>query len=260
MRSLSRGTKNNNALLFLANIGILKTRTNSIVLVLSMKWRRLVMKEEAVPRVPRQARSRAKYQAILQAGLELFREQSYAETTVDAIVERSGVSVGVFYSYFASKRQLLLALLADELNLEAADVFDPSSHTLTLAECESVLRRLLRQRSDLVRVRQELVLVDPEFAEQDREIRQCFHEQLAATLERLRREGRIRADITSSTCAWMLRAIFARLIEITASLPSAQVEDEIHAAALPIYHMLVADEIDTSSSRSAGEASSPQES
>ncbi len=203
------------------------------------------MRDEAAPRVPRQARSRAKYQAILQAALELFREQSYAETTIDAIVERSGVSVGVFYSYFASKQQLLLALLADELKSEETDLFDASSHQLTLAECEAVLRRLLRQRSDLAHVRQELALVDPEFAEQDREVRQRLQEQLTTSLESLRREGRIRTDVASSTCAWVLRAIFARLIELTATLPVTQMEDEIHATALLIYHMLVADQNQT---------------
>lgn len=46
---------------------------------------------------------------ILDAALELFRTQGYAETTMRQIAEQAGVAVGNAYYYFASKDQLILA-------------------------------------------------------------------------------------------------------------------------------------------------------
>jgi len=44
--------------------------------------------------------------AIFQAALDLFRIHGYQATTMRAIAERAGVSLGSSYHYFASKEQL----------------------------------------------------------------------------------------------------------------------------------------------------------
>ncbi|HEU0132785.1 MAG TPA: TetR family transcriptional regulator [Mycobacteriales bacterium] len=46
---------------------------------------------------------------ILDAALDLFRTQGYAETTMRQIAQEAGVAVGNAYYYFASKDQLILA-------------------------------------------------------------------------------------------------------------------------------------------------------
>lgn len=46
---------------------------------------------------------------IVQAALELFREHGYEATTMRAVAERAGVSLGNAYYYFASKELLLQA-------------------------------------------------------------------------------------------------------------------------------------------------------
>jgi len=46
--------------------------------------------------------------AIFGAALELFRERGYEATTMRAIAERAGVSLGSSYHYFASKEHLVL--------------------------------------------------------------------------------------------------------------------------------------------------------
>ena len=46
---------------------------------------------------------------ILDAALDLFRTQGYAETTMRQIADAAGVAVGNAYYYFASKDQLILA-------------------------------------------------------------------------------------------------------------------------------------------------------
>jgi AcrR family transcriptional regulator len=47
--------------------------------------------------------------AILQTALDMFRENGYEETTMRAIAERAGVSLGNAYYYFHSKEHLIQA-------------------------------------------------------------------------------------------------------------------------------------------------------
>ena len=61
---------------------------------------------EAPARTPRGEQTRA---AIFGAALELFQERGYEATTMRAIAERAGVSLGSSYHYFPSKSHLVLA-------------------------------------------------------------------------------------------------------------------------------------------------------
>jgi AcrR family transcriptional regulator len=47
---------------------------------------------------------------ILDAALELFAEQGFDQTTVQAIAEKAGVAIGTVYLYFRSKEHVLHAL------------------------------------------------------------------------------------------------------------------------------------------------------
>src|SRR5882724_285061 len=60
--------------------------------------------------------------AILQTALDMFRESGYEETTMRAIAERAGVSLGNAYYYFHSKEHLIQAFyhLTHEQHLEAS--------------------------------------------------------------------------------------------------------------------------------------------
>jgi AcrR family transcriptional regulator len=54
-----------------------------------------------------QRRAERTRSAIIDAALTLFREQGYEATTMRAIAERAGVSVGNAYYYFAAKEHLI---------------------------------------------------------------------------------------------------------------------------------------------------------
>jgi AcrR family transcriptional regulator len=58
-----------------------------------------------LPKTKRGETSRA---AIFGAALELFQERGYDATTMRAVAERAGVSLGSSYHYFASKEHLVL--------------------------------------------------------------------------------------------------------------------------------------------------------
>ncbi len=61
-------------------------------------------------RIPRQARSRALVEAILEATARVLAEHGYAGTNTNVVAERAGVSVGSVYQYFPNKDSLVTAL------------------------------------------------------------------------------------------------------------------------------------------------------
>lgn len=56
---------------------------------------------------PTSSRGAATRSAIIDAALSLFLEHGYEQTTMRAIAERAGVSIGNAYYYFASKEHLI---------------------------------------------------------------------------------------------------------------------------------------------------------
>jgi AcrR family transcriptional regulator len=72
-----------------------------------------------LPKTKRGETSRA---AIFGAALELFRERGYDATTMRAVAERAGVSLGSSYHYFASKEHLVLEFYRHTHQLHLAAV------------------------------------------------------------------------------------------------------------------------------------------
>jgi AcrR family transcriptional regulator len=72
-----------------------------------------------LPKTKRGETSRA---AIFGAALELFQERGYDATTMRAIAQRAGVSLGSSYHYFASKEHLVLEFYLHTHQLHLAAV------------------------------------------------------------------------------------------------------------------------------------------
>lgn len=64
-----------------------------------------------VRRSPQQDRSARRVTAFLEAAEALFAELGFEATTMTAIAERVGSSIGALYSYFPDKKSIALALL-----------------------------------------------------------------------------------------------------------------------------------------------------
>jgi AcrR family transcriptional regulator len=62
-------------------------------------------------KLPKQARSQATVEAILQAATQVFERHGYAAGTTNRIAERAGVSIGSLYQYFPNKDAILVALV-----------------------------------------------------------------------------------------------------------------------------------------------------
>src|ERR1700754_1653935 len=61
-------------------------------------------------RVPRQSRSQATVDAIVEAAAQVFERHGYAAGTTNRIAERAGVSIGSLYQYFPNQDSILVEL------------------------------------------------------------------------------------------------------------------------------------------------------
>jgi AcrR family transcriptional regulator len=62
-------------------------------------------------KLPKQARSAATVEAVLEAAAQVFERHGYAAGTTNRIAERAGVSIGSLYQYFPNKDAILVALV-----------------------------------------------------------------------------------------------------------------------------------------------------
>lgn len=60
---------------------------------------------------PTQARSRATFEAIIEAGAQLLVEDGFHNMTTNALAERAGVSIGSLYQYFPNKESIVASII-----------------------------------------------------------------------------------------------------------------------------------------------------
>jgi len=82
-------------------------------------------------RTPKQARSRATWEAIVEAASQILERGGAAALNTNAVAERAGVSIGTLYQYFADKRAILIAVARREL---AGDTARPSGRQRALIQ------------------------------------------------------------------------------------------------------------------------------
>jgi AcrR family transcriptional regulator len=92
-------------------------------------------------KTPRQSRSSATFDAIVDSGARILREDGYGALTTNRVAELAGVSVGSLYQYFPNKEAILVELVRRHLvDLEAGIVaIAARAEMLTLEELVSAL-------------------------------------------------------------------------------------------------------------------------
>ncbi len=119
---------------------------------------------EARDRATKRKRLKEKREAqILDAAARVFAKNGYARATTREIAAEAGVSEGTIYNYFASKRQLLIAM-SSRLALDSLEQLDalPAREDVKAYVLALVRDRfdLLLKNIDLVRALMPEVLVD----------------------------------------------------------------------------------------------------
>lgn len=86
--------------------------------------------------------------ALLEAALDLFAEQGYGSTSIPEICARAGLTKGAFYSNFANKDDLFLALVDANWQRQASRIRSalPSHVDAEVVEDATPLARLVSER------------------------------------------------------------------------------------------------------------------
>jgi len=156
------------------------------------------------------ARRRAE---ILGAASRCFAEHGFHATSMDAIAEAAGVSLGLVYRYFANKEALILAAATTERDetiaaLEAlADEPDIVDRLVALIRDElvsSLSDDRARLASEVLAEAIRNETLGARLAEDEGAVRKAFVRLLASH----QRAGRIRSELNATALADLLSAVF----------------------------------------------------
>jgi AcrR family transcriptional regulator len=91
---------------------------------------------------PRQARSRATVDSLLDATARVLTRDGYDRASTNRIAETAGISIGSLYQYFPSKEAIVAALVEREVEAQFAIVADKMAELLD-APVEVAVRGLI---------------------------------------------------------------------------------------------------------------------
>ncbi len=164
------------------------------------------------PFVPKQERAQLKRKALLESGRILFLTKGYEQTTAKEIAAHAGVATGTFYRYFYDKRQLLMSLLENHLEILMPPEpswfhFDPERRLANLLEKhEKELDEL-----GLHRVLPEILLKDSELYEVLSSARKKIHTKIVTRLIQARENKITWADLDLNAVTWMIMMIMENI-------------------------------------------------
>jgi AcrR family transcriptional regulator len=92
---------------------------------------------------PKQARSRATFEAIVEAGAQLLVQEGYHNLTTNRLAERAGVSIGSLYQYFPNKEAVIASVVVRFADRQF-DILATGLEELADAPIEQVVRHLVR--------------------------------------------------------------------------------------------------------------------
>ena len=95
-------------------------------------------------KLPRQERSRATYEAMLEACARLLREEGYEALTTTGVAERAGVGIGTLYEFFPNKESIVAALIEQRIARLVADAAARLDASLAIPSLEEAADFLIR--------------------------------------------------------------------------------------------------------------------
>jgi len=188
-----------------------------------------------MPRAATETRHR-----IVQAAATLFSLHGYDGTTVNDVLEATGITKGALYYYFSSKEALCRAVI-DHAVREVRDLAvacdDPTDALKTVRQClAALLEKGPSERSVygrlLVRLSLEAIHLEPRLQRSLRSFWQWHETWLAQRLEHARQADCWPADLDRQACARALARLWA------GSILTAQVAPDPREAMAPTEWLL----------------------
>jgi AcrR family transcriptional regulator len=130
----------------------------------------------------RERKKRATRDALARAGLELFVERGYAETTLAEIAEVAGVSTRTIFAYFPSKEDILFATMQTMRDALAQALADRPAGTDALTALQDFILLSAHEKTELDHKLGQVIAADPTLSSHKRARIADFQEVLAAAI------------------------------------------------------------------------------
>lgn len=203
-----------------------------------------LLEGEGLPAAPTQRRSLAKHARLRAAGLALFGEKGYENTSVEQIARRAKLAVGGFYRHFRSKRQLLLVLMSDLLEKLSQVNLRPESAKNARSAISEMLSRAFSHELHFLgayRAWQEAVASDAHLARKNQEIHAWTTARVTGVFQLLQQLPGARQGVDTTSLGRVLDGMFWNLLAQAASMPRSELKQWIDSSADLIYHGLFYD-------------------
>jgi AcrR family transcriptional regulator len=201
-------------------------------------------------KAPKQARSQATIDTILEATARILSKRGYAGTNTNLIAERAGVSIGSLYQYFPNKDSLIAALYRRH-SLQMQDMIVgilSESRKATLREAvKALVKNQLETHSldpELYRVLD--VEVPLNLRENDSSVGPDFYKRVQKLLGEHRKEIlRPNLELAAYIILHMVRLLVHQaLLEVPPSCKLPEIENAISEAVLGYLILPVRSECD----------------
>ena len=160
------------------------------------------------------ARQKAdRHQRILQAASELFRTSGYEGAKIEAIAAQAEVSIGTIYNYYQNKGDLLVAIVAMEvnevLNAGQAVIARPPAHVAKAVDrlvIGYIEHSLVYLSKEMWRQAMAISTQQPEspFGKTYGDLDRALTDQTCALIARLQELGLIHSDIDARSVGEMI--------------------------------------------------------
>ena len=147
----------------------------------------------------REKKKRKTKRAILDAAIILFGETGYEQTSMAALASKAGIGKSTIYTYFATKREILIAFCEDELEYVYKEINEQANpdaslvdqlHTIFMAEFRFVTRNKEFGRLFL----RESVFPKDLTVEHSHELDSRYIDLLFAIFDKCQQRGELRKD------------------------------------------------------------------
>ena len=130
----------------------------------------------------RERKKRATRDALARAGVELFVERGYDETTLAEIAEVAGVSTRTIFAYFPSKEDILFATMQTMRDALAQALADRPAGTDALTALQEFILSSAHEKTELDHKLGQVIAADPTLSSHKRARIAEFQEVLAAAI------------------------------------------------------------------------------
>jgi AcrR family transcriptional regulator len=130
----------------------------------------------------RARKKRETREALTRAGLELFVERGYDETTLAEIADSAGVSTRTIFAYFASKEDILFSTLQTMREALAQALADRPAGTDALAALREFILSSAHEKTELDHRLGQVIAADPTLSSHKRARIAQLQELLAAAI------------------------------------------------------------------------------